>query len=97
MEYVLSRKAEDDLVDIFLEGIQKFGILQANEYHSKLEACFEFLAENPLAASERKELRPIVRMHPVGVHLIIYRLESPERIFIIRVRHTREDWLHYSV
>jgi toxin ParE1/3/4 len=51
MEYVLSRKAEDDLVDIFLEGIQKFGILQANEYHSKLEACFEFLAENPLAAS----------------------------------------------
>lgn len=93
MKYVLSRKAEDDVVGIFLDGIQKFGIAQANEYHSKLEACFEFLADNPLAAPERREILPAVRIHPVGVHLVIYRLESPERIFIIRVRHSREDWL----
>lgn len=95
MEYVLSRKAEEDVLSIFLEGIQKFGVIQADDYHSKLEACFEFLAENPLAATERKELRPVVRIHPVGVHLVIYRLEPPERIFIIRVRHSREDWLYF--
>ncbi len=93
MKYVLSRKAEDDLVGIFLDGIQNFGIAKANEYHSKLEASFEFLADNPLAAPERRELLPAVRIHPVGVHLVIYRLESSERLFIIRVRHSREDWL----
>ncbi|EON93912.1 hypothetical protein MARLIPOL_01245 [Marinobacter lipolyticus SM19] len=93
MDYVLSRKAEEDVVGIFLEGIQNFGVIQAEEYHSKLNACFEFLAENPMAAAERKEFSPAVRIHPVGVHLVIYRVELPERIFIIRVRHSREDWL----
>jgi len=93
MEYVLSRKAEEDVVGIFLDGIEKFGLAQADKYHSKLEACFEFLASNPFAAAERIEFRPVVRIHPVGVHLVIYRMETPQRIFIIRVRHSREDWL----
>ncbi len=93
MDYVLSRKAEEDVVGIFMEGIQDFGVMQAEKYHLKLEECFEFLAENPLAAAERKEFSPVVRIHPVGVHLVIYRVEPPERVFIIRVRHSREDWL----
>ncbi|MCL7945168.1 type II toxin-antitoxin system RelE/ParE family toxin [Marinobacter sp. ATCH36] len=93
MEYVLSRKAEEDVIGIFLDGIEKFGLAQSDEYHSKLKECFEFLAANPLAAAERKEFRPVVRIHPVGVHLVIYRQETYQRILIIRVRHSREDWL----
>ncbi|KPP99737.1 type II toxin-antitoxin system RelE/ParE family toxin [Marinobacter sp. HL-58] len=93
MEYVLSRKAEEDVIRIFLDGVEKFGLAQAGEYHSKLEECFEFLAANPYAAVERKEFRPAVRIHPIGVHLVIYRLETNQKVLIIRVRHSREDWL----
>ncbi|WP_372972644.1 type II toxin-antitoxin system RelE/ParE family toxin [Marinobacter sp.] len=66
MDYVLSRKAEEDVVNIFLPGIEDFGVAQADRYHRKLEESFRFLAENPLAAPERKELTPAVRVHSIG-------------------------------
>ncbi|SET49823.1 toxin ParE1/3/4 [Marinobacter segnicrescens] len=93
MDYVLSRKAEEDVVNIFLQGIEDFGVAQADRYHRKLQESFDFLADNPLAAPERRELTPAVRVQSMGVHLIIYRLE-PEcgRVLIIRIRHSREDW-----
>lgn len=93
MDYVLSRKAEEDVINIFLEGIEEFGVNQADRYHYKLEESFRFLAENPLAAPERKELVPAVRVHHVGIHLVIYRLEPQfDRVLIIRIRHSKEDW-----
>ncbi|WP_328186520.1 type II toxin-antitoxin system RelE/ParE family toxin [Marinobacter sp. OP 3.4] len=94
MDYVLSRKAEEDVVSIFLEGTVEFGVDQADRYHKKLEESFRFLASNPLAAPERTELSPPVRVHPVGVHIIVYRLEpQSDRVLIIRIRHGKEDWL----
>lgn len=94
MDYTLSQRAEEDIVNIFLEGAHEFGVDQADRHHKKLEDSFRFLASNPLAAPERRELNLPVRLHPVGVHLVIYRLEPErDRLFIIRVRHCREDWL----
>lgn len=94
MEYMLSRKAEEDVVSVYLEGVYEFGVDQADRYHRKLEESFCFLALNPLAAPERTELSPPVRVHPVGVHLIVYRLELQwDRVLIIRIRHSKEDWL----
>ncbi len=52
MNYVLSRKAEEDIISIYLHGLEHFGEMQADAYHSKLEACFEFLARNPLSTPE---------------------------------------------
>ncbi|MAO14534.1 type II toxin-antitoxin system RelE/ParE family toxin [Marinobacter sp.] len=93
MNYILSRKAEEDIISIYLHGLENFGDIQADAYHTKLQACFEFLAQNPLSANERLELSPPVRIHPVGVHIVIYQLIDAHNIFIIRVRHEREDWL----
>jgi len=93
MNYILSRKAEEDIISIYLHGLENFGDIQADAYHTKLQACFEFLAQNPLSANERLELLPPVRIHPVGVHIVIYQLIDARNIFIIRVRHEREDWL----
>jgi toxin ParE1/3/4 len=92
MNYVLSRKAEEDIIDIFETGIEQFGLSQAERYHEQLDQCFRFLAENPLAAHERFEITPPVRIHPVGSHLVIYRVEQNGAVFIIRVRHGHEDW-----
>ena len=92
MNYVLSRKAEEDIIDIFRTGIERFGLSQAERYHEQLEQCFRFLAENPLAAHERFEILTPVRIHPIGSHLVIYRDEETRMVFIIRVRHGHEDW-----
>src|SRR5690554_156663 len=93
MGYILSRKAEEDIISIYLNGLENFGELQAAKYHARLEACFEFLARNPLAAPERLEISPPVRVHSVGVHIVIYQIIDTGDIFIIRVRHEREDWI----
>lgn len=92
MSYVLSRKAEEDIIGIFQTGIEQFGLSQAERYHEQLGQCFRFLAENPLAAHERFEILPPVRIHPIGSHLVIYRVEENGTVFIIRVRHGHEDW-----
>ena len=92
MKYFLSRKAEEDIIAIYLHGLENFGEAQAAKYHAQLEACFEFLAHNPYAAAERLEIVPPVRIYPIGVHIVIYHIGETGGIFIVRVRHEREDW-----
>jgi len=92
MAYRLSRKAEQDILDIYLTGAGAFGQGQAERYHAGLERAFAFLSEFPLAAPERDELGRSSRVHPYKSHIIIYRLDGAD-IFIQRVRHGSEDWL----
>ncbi|MBK5970188.1 MULTISPECIES: type II toxin-antitoxin system RelE/ParE family toxin [Thiorhodovibrio] len=89
--YVLSEAAEEDLLQIYIAGATEFGLDQARRYHQRLHQACEFLAENPLAAPERSELSPACRIHPAGSHIVIYRIRKYD-IFILRVRHGREDW-----
>ncbi|MBJ6137318.1 type II toxin-antitoxin system RelE/ParE family toxin [Marinobacter litoralis] len=93
MRYFLSRKAEEDIIAIYLHGLENFGEAQAAKYHAQLGACFEFLAQNPYAAAERVEISPPVRIHPIGVHIVIYQITDSGSVFIVRVRHEREDWV----
>jgi len=93
MGYYLSRLAEQDLIELFLDGAERFGVLQAEVYHDLLTHTFEFLAENPKAARLREEIDPPVRIHPVQSHLVIYRVDGDGELFVIRVRHGHEDWV----
>src|SRR5690625_3225382 len=92
MGYRLSVKAEEDAIDIFCVGVDQFGLYQAERYHKRLERCFRFLADNPLAARERVEITPAVRIYPVEAHLVVYRVDDSGDIFIVRIRHGHEDW-----
>ncbi len=95
MTYRLTRKAEEDFINIYVEGAQSFGIAQAESYHEELVRTFEILADNPHMARERVELSPAsIRVHPHGSHIIIYRIEESRQILIIRIRHAREDWIN---
>jgi len=90
--YTLSRKAEDDLIEIYIEGASLFGVDQANHYHGKIEHMFGLLSENPRMAHERIEISPSVRIHPFCSHLIVYTVDDNDDIFIVRIRHGHEDW-----
>lgn len=90
--FTLSRKAEEDIIAIFMHGLSQFGIQQAERYHDLLEKTFQFLTENPEAARERMEIMPPVRIHPIESHVVIYTIDKNGDIFVVRVRHGHEDW-----
>ncbi|WP_162415623.1 type II toxin-antitoxin system RelE/ParE family toxin [Cyclobacterium roseum] len=47
MKYVLTHQAEEDLIAIYLYGLEVFGPTQAEKYHRSVEKAFERIAENP--------------------------------------------------
>ncbi len=95
-DYRLSGKAQDDLIEIYLEGARRFGSEQAEKYHNELKTLFELIADNPYIAAERSEINPQVRVHPHGAHIIIYMIDN-EASFILRIRHHKEDWKNEPV
>ncbi|WP_454761235.1 type II toxin-antitoxin system RelE/ParE family toxin [Caulobacter segnis] len=83
MAYRLSRKAEDDIIQIYVTGVAEFGVDQAERYHEGLERTFNFLADFPLAAPECAELGTGSRIHPYKSHIVIYRIDGAD-IFVQR-------------
>ncbi|NQE63176.1 type II toxin-antitoxin system RelE/ParE family toxin [Caulobacter sp. RHG1] len=94
MTYRLSRKAEDDVIQIYVDGVARFGVDQAERYHDGLARALDLLSAFPLAAPQRTELRGAPRIHPYKSHIIIYRLDGAG-IFVLRVRHALEDWVRH--
>ena len=92
MAYTLSSRAEDDLIEIYIEGASRFGVYQADHYLGKIEEMMGLLSENPRAAHVRPEISPPVRIHPFQSHLIVYMVDDNDDIFVIRIRHDHEDW-----
>jgi toxin ParE1/3/4 len=74
-----------------------FGAGQAKRYHDELFALIDLVAVNPRITRERNEIEPSVRIHPFKAHLIVYRIEGDETIFVIRIRHGHEDWEDNSI
>lgn len=96
MAYRLTRKAAADIRHIFTEGLALFGVAQAERYHARLQQTFELLADNPGLARRRPELTPPARVHPLGSHVILSIEDAESGILIVRVRHSREDWVPMS-
>lgn len=92
MSFRLSFEAEEDIIAIAQESVRLFGSAQAGRYHDGLFSVFELIAANPQMTRERHEIAPPVRIYPFKAHLVIYRIEESEIVFIVRVRHGHEDW-----
>ncbi|RCS21446.1 type II toxin-antitoxin system RelE/ParE family toxin [Phyllobacterium salinisoli] len=97
MSFSLSVEAEEDIIAIAEQGVRMFGAGQAKRYHNELFALLDLVAANPRIARERDEINPPVRIHPFKAHLIVYRIENDETIFVIRIRHGHEDWASNSI
>lgn len=93
MAIEFSLAAEDDLLGIFLYGIQEHGLAQAERYKGQLEATFQTISENPKITRLRREITPPVRVYPAQRHMIVYTiLEDGQTVYVLRVRHHRENW-----
>ncbi len=97
MSFKLSVKAEEDIIAIAEQGTRMFGVDQAKRYHEELFALFDLISANLRIARERNEIEPPVRIHPFKAHLVVYRFEDHEKIFVVRIRHGHEDWASISI
>lgn len=89
--YRLSRKADDDLTQVYLYSFERFGEVQADTYTSELSACFRLLAEQPRLGRGRPGQPEDRRAFFHGSHIIAYRI-TPAGILIQRVLDARSDW-----
>lgn len=92
MRLVFSQAADRDLEKIYFEGLMKFGLKDADDYHADLQKTLLFISGNPTAVRERLEFEPPVRVHPFRSHVIIFKIFN-DYVLIIRVQHGREDWM----
>ena len=98
MAIEFSRAAEDDLLGIFLYGIEEHGLAQAERYKARLDQSFQTLSENPKIARLRLEITPPVRVYPTQKHMIVYTIAgNGETVFVLRVRHHRENWKEHPI
>jgi toxin ParE1/3/4 len=87
----LARRADDDILAVYLQGYEMFGERQADRYHDDLHALFQKLADHPGMARVRSEIAPPVRAFPFKAHVVIYE-DAPDGIVVLSVRHGHEDW-----
>ncbi|MEQ8406492.1 MAG: type II toxin-antitoxin system RelE/ParE family toxin [Oceanicaulis sp.] len=66
----MSALAEADLADIYVEGLQRWGAPQADQYFSALIAHFERLCENPYLYRAVDDVRPGYRRSVCGRHAV---------------------------
>jgi toxin ParE1/3/4 len=90
MPYRTTRKADEDIIAIYVQGAMAFGTAQAERYHTDLIGTFDLLAANPAMARLRAQFDPPLRVHPHGAHVVVY-LEDATGILIVRVLHKRQD------
>ncbi|HKJ61574.1 MAG TPA: type II toxin-antitoxin system RelE/ParE family toxin [Hyphomicrobiales bacterium] len=86
-----TKAADTDIVHMMLEGIERFGLSQADVYADGLKAACRAIEDNPEIVRLRTEFTPQVRIYRYRSHIIVYRTDE-EGVLVIRVRHGREDW-----
>lgn len=82
--YRKTRLAEDDIVNIYTQGVRDFEPRQAEIYHAGLADAFDLIASHPQLAPERHEFDPPIRLHRHRAHHILYLIDDKE-ILIVRV------------
>jgi toxin ParE1/3/4 len=87
-KFRLSRRAEVDLLSIGEFTLREWGKSQAARYIGELETCCQMLADNPALGRPCDHVRPGLRRHEHGKHVLFYRRES-KGILISRILHQR--------
>ncbi len=86
-----TNQADEDIIEIYIRGVQDFGVSAAELYLEKLRTTFELLADFPKMSRLWKEFRPPLRAHPCGSNMIFYS-EVQNGVLILRVLGGSQDW-----
>lgn len=88
--YEISKKAGQDLENIWFYTLEKWSLDQADHYVSLLIDEIEYLAKNPLGGKDYSEIRKGYWRSKMKSHFIFYRIsELEKKIEIIRILHQK--------
>jgi toxin ParE1/3/4 len=87
-KFRFSRRAEADLLAIAEYTLREWGKAQTACYIDGLEVCCQMLADNPALGRVCDDVRPGLRRHEHGRHVLFYRQERGG-ILVSRILHQR--------
>ncbi|MCK5662612.1 MAG: type II toxin-antitoxin system RelE/ParE family toxin [Thiotrichaceae bacterium] len=70
--YKVSPAAEQDLIDIYSRGLNKWGEKQADEYQIRLISAFHTMVNNP-DLGRKVTIRPQLQQYSVVPYVVFYR------------------------
>ena len=94
--YKLSTECEIDISEIYEYGIERFGLIQAQEYMIGLHDLFETLAEKTNIGRDASEYYPYLKRFVYKSHMIFY-LQTESGIFIVRTLSQSMDYERHLV
>jgi len=83
---ILSPLAQQDIINILRYTGERWGEDQLHRYRDKLDDALRLLEQHPEIGHTHAALSEAHRLHTVGAHVMIYRIE-PLPISIVRVLH----------
>lgn len=90
-EFLLSRKAQEDLAEIWNYTVEEWSEAQADMYYLMLiEACEE-LASGRVKGKPYPEVHQDICGYKTGEHIIFYKKGLPDNLVVIRFLHSRMD------
>lgn len=89
--YRISKKAIEDLDNIWLYTQENWSVTQADRYYNLLIAEIEYIALNPNAGKDISRIRAGYWSSQVKSHLIFYKVATDHTVEIIRILHQRMD------
>lgn len=84
-------KAVQDLQDIWDYTFDTWSEAQADKYHSKLKGACRALADRSVSGRKYELIPASYLGYKAGRHIIIYRVDSPEEITVVRILHGSMD------
>ena len=85
-KYVLSNRAEQDIINTYQYTADEFGETQADAYLQSLHEGLVILSDNPGLAQNIYNIRPSYYRYQIQKHMAFFRIES-ESIFVVRILH----------
>jgi len=90
MQFRLTQRAQDDLLQIGRYTQQHWGVSQRNQYLLSFDTCFRRIAENPSCGRASDDIRSGYRQLPLGSHVIFYHQVSDGWIDVVRILHKNQ-------
>ncbi len=89
--YIISRKAIDDLSDIWKYTFDKWSVKQADQYYNQIIKAFESLSINPSLGKIYFQSDVLIKGYKVRRHIIFYCFSKENNLLIIRILHEKMD------
>ncbi|GGB67685.1 plasmid stabilization protein ParE [Flavobacterium suaedae] len=90
-KYHLSKKAVDDLANIWSYTYDEWSERQADKYYKLLIDSCQEIANNPLLGKSYTEIADSLFGYKSGEHIIFYLIIDKKEIEVVRILHGRMD------